>query len=94
MKKLKDKPYVSNYPPLDAWLKEHDGRCNWQLPLGDPDEPRGYVECWQVGKGLALIIVHAKQLGWELYTAPNTNRIDETLIDAALRLGFHKEEKP
>lgn len=80
-------PWVSNYPALKAWLDSIDARCDLQLPVGDPKEPRAYLERWLTRGGRAFIIeVRANKHGWELYTAPPTAAIDETLLDANRRL--------
>ncbi len=90
-------PYVSNYPPLRAWLDKHDARCMWQVPSqappSDPDEaygwvPQAYIECWIVGKRPCIILVRGNKMGWEIYTDGNTIKIDETLADAERRLGI------
>ena len=89
----KSKPYVANYPPLAEFLKKHDGHCQWQIPLGgEPEEPSAYVEAWIFPGGMiAVIVVHARQHGWEIYTPTASGRIDETLADAAARLGLGGE---
>jgi hypothetical protein len=89
---LKDQPYVSNYPALQRFLAP--ARCNWQLLLGgSEDEPAGYVEqhCFPNGR-VAIVVVHARNHGWEIFTPGGSVRIDESLADAAARLEL--EVKP
>lgn len=83
-------PYVANYPELRDWLENHNARCVWQLMRGEPDHHTQAVECWAIGKSLAIVVVHADQHGWEIYTAPDTLRVDETLRDAEIRCGVPK----
>lgn len=89
-----NKPWVSNYPPLAAWLEAHEAKCYWQLPLGgDPDEPNAYVERYMFKTKedklvLAIVIVYANKMGWEIHTPCLSNDISETLRDADKRLGF------
>lgn len=80
-----DEPWISNYPPLDAWLKKHDARCMWQIPYGDPERPQAYVECWRVGRGSVVVVVRADNHGWDIYSNLNTNSVAESLDDAARR---------
>jgi hypothetical protein len=92
----KDRPYVSNYPPLAKFLAEREARCMWQLPLGSDETygyPPGYVELHMFPSGrAAIVVVHAQQHGWEIYTPGSSLKIDESLADAAARLGL--EVKP
>lgn len=92
----KDKPYTSNYPPLEMWLKKIDARCHSQIPVGDPKKPEAYFEMWYVNHPTAgsmtfCILVRGKQRGWEIYTPALTNAIDATLLDAERRLGITGE---
>lgn len=80
-----NKPYTANYPPLDAWLKEHATACHWQLPRGPKNKPLSMVECWQVGDRQVIIVVHAGRRGWEIYSSLNCNAIDASLLDALER---------
>jgi hypothetical protein len=90
MEKHKDKPWVSNYPPLRDFLADNDARCNWQLRLGGTeDEPMGFVEQHVFPNGrIAIVVVHARQMGWEIFTPGTSMKVDETLVDAAARLGL------
>ncbi len=88
-------PFLNNYPPLQAWLKKHGARCMWQVPMEPRPRnassdwyPRAYLEGWLVGKQIVVVQVHADRFGWELYIAPDTGKIDETLAEAELRLGL------
>lgn len=90
----KNKPWVSNYKPLQEWLTKHSARCMWQTPSEPQPEdadldwaPRYYIECWAVGKGTVLLIVRSNQQGWDIYTAINSNSATESLEDAAKRCG-------
>lgn len=60
----------------------------WQIPLGGSrDNPTGFVEAWMFSGGrMCIIVVHARQHGWEIYTACDSNAIDATLTDAVTRL--------
>ncbi|MFA4971493.1 MAG: hypothetical protein WC683_02690 [bacterium] len=84
-----DKPWVSNYPELQRWLDDHDARCQWQLPMGDPESPSAYVEAWQFSTGhVAIITVRGNRNGWNIYSALPSNLTIESLDDAAKRLGL------
>lgn len=83
-----EEPYVENYPELSEWLKRHEARCMWQLPLGDSEMPTAFVECYLIGRRLLVVVVNARKHGWELYTALDSVLIDPTLIDAEKRLGL------
>lgn len=80
-----DKPYVDNYPPLRDWLREHNARCEWQVPIGDRESPQAYVECWRVYKGAVVLLIQANQNGWEIFSSLNTNKVQESLDDALAR---------
>jgi hypothetical protein len=90
MRKTKDKPYVDNYPPLRDWLRKHEMRCDWQIPLGDAEDPSVFVECYHAPRSAHPIIVcvNANGHGWNLYTPSASTKIDETLADAERRLGL------
>lgn len=90
-KKIADEnqPWTANYPPLDAWLKEHGHSCMWQARTNGNNPESSIVEAWLTkppSLGIVIIVVHAGRRGWDMYTAPNTNRITETLADAERRL--------
>lgn len=82
----KKKPYVSNFPALESWLKSIEAQCNWQLPLGDPEEPRAYVEHWRVPGSQTQLILIVDSNGWEVFTSFPGLGITETLADATARL--------
>lgn len=88
--KDEDKPYVENYPPLRDWLRDHNARCNWQIPIGNPREPTGYVESYalQGAKGDLIVVVHARKMGWNIYTAERTGEVVKTFADAEQRIGL------
>jgi hypothetical protein len=80
-----NEPYVSNYPPLDQWLKKHDAHCLWQLMDGPKDRRTRAVEAWQVRTATVIVVVHRDQHGWELFTSLDTLDIAATLADAEQR---------
>ncbi|GMV18629.1 MAG: hypothetical protein AMXMBFR56_68530 [Polyangiaceae bacterium] len=80
-----NEPYVSNYPPLDQWLKKHGARCLWQMLDGPEDQRTRAVEAWQVGTTTVIVVVHGNQHGWEIFTSLNTLDIAATLADAEQR---------
>lgn len=79
-----NKPYVSNYPLLDQWLKKHGAHCLWQMM----DSRTRSVEAWQVGTATVIVVAHANQHGWEIFTSLNTLDIAATLADAEQRCRF------
>lgn len=81
----KNEPYVSNYPPLDQWLKKHNAHCLWQMMDGPEDQRTRAVEAWQVGTAIVIVVVHGNQHGWEIFTSLNTLDIAATLADAEQR---------
>lgn len=84
-----NKPWISNYPPLKAWLDKIDARCQDQIPVGGPIEPTAYLEKWGTLDGRIFIVeVRANQMRWDIYTDANTPHIDLTLVDAEERLGW------
>lgn len=90
-----DMPYVENYPPLKEWLDKHDARCMWQVPMQceherDGAPPTAYVEQYMFPKSnrMAIIFVHARRMGWDIYVASNDRKVDSTLEDAERRLGL------
>jgi hypothetical protein len=83
----KDRPWVENYPPLHEWLKKQKAQRDWHLPYGDPERPAAMIEQWNFPNGnTATVIVHARQLGWDIRTSCKTDNIEGTLIDAEARL--------
>jgi hypothetical protein len=92
MMKIKDKPYMTNYPELYDWVNEHEGRCTWQLPLGNEDEPTAFVEHWRFPNGAAAIItVQANQNGWSIFPEIQTMQTKQCLDEAALCMGLTDE---
>jgi len=87
-------PYVENYPPLRDWLKKHEARCMWQLPMqpehGREEPPTAYVEQWMFPKTsrMVVVVVYANKMGWDVFTSSNEHQIDATLEDAEERLGL------
>lgn len=86
MKATKDKPYVSNYPPLRNWLDEHDARCMHQLPIGDKENPAAYLELYLINGVEVVVLVHQRGNGWNLFTPSATGKIYETFADANARI--------
>lgn len=73
-------------------LGKNKARCDWQLPLGNPEEPNAYVEQWQFARGkIAIIMVSARQMGWDIFTPGSSGLIVGTLEDAEKRLGIGGE---
>lgn len=82
-----NKPWVSNYAPLKAWLDKVKARCLWQTAQGGRD-PHTYIEGWQVNGRVVVLIVRANKMGWEIYTGADSIQIDETLADVERRVGL------
>lgn len=80
-----NEPYVSNYPPLDQWLKKHGAHCLWQMMDGPEDRRTRAVEAWVIGTSTAIVVVHRDRHGWEIFTSLNTLDINATLADAEQR---------
>lgn len=89
-----DRAWTSNYPPLQTWIDAHGHQCVWQQKIYPEREKRGeictVVECWVVRPTMRLvvIVVHPNKRGWDMYTAPDTNKIDETILETNVRLGL------
>jgi hypothetical protein len=82
-----DEPFTSNYPPLDAWLREHGARCDWQIPYGPKSKSAAYLECWRCpGSAPFVILVRADRAGWDVYTPCHSAKVDETLADLERRI--------
>ena len=88
-------PYVDSYPPLAEWLDKQGARCMWQVPSTPAPEydpqwrPGFYVEGWLFpGAKIAILVIHDRGMGWEIYTPYDSNAIDATLLDACQRLGL------
>jgi hypothetical protein len=83
------KPWTSNYPELEQFLKEHECQCQWQLPFGPPSDPRAYVECYTMPHAEANFIVQvwADKSGWDVYTPCRDVKIEATLADLKVRIG-------
>lgn len=80
------KPYISNYPVLDEWLRKHGAFCQWQLY--DHRHERQSVEGWMFGSTLAIIVVHADGHGWDIFTPCSNTEVVATFDDAEKRLGL------
>lgn len=94
-------PYVSNYPPLQEWLDKHEARCMFQVPMqcvhdrgvdenGRNEPPTAYVEQYLFPKTntLAIVLVHGRKMGWDIFISSNDHEIKSTLEDAERRLGL------
>jgi hypothetical protein len=77
--------YVDNYPPLASFLREHECKCGYQLPIGrDKDDPSMYVEQWQAPNGKTFLVeVRDEQRGWEVYMSAIDQSVDGTLRELA-----------
>lgn len=92
------KPWVSNYPPLKEWLDKHEARCMSQVPSHEKPRdadydwtPQSYIEFWIVNRRAVILVVRAHKMGWDIYTAADTPKVAETLLDAERRVGLIKE---
>jgi hypothetical protein len=73
-------PWISNYPPLEAWLHADErSHCMWQTrtPNG-----RDMIECWLVNGRPTIVLVYGDRHGWDIFTSANTGDIAKTLADA------------
>lgn len=87
--KDEDQPWVSNYPPLDEWLRKIGARCMSQIRVGGTrTAPDRYVEFWFVLQRIFIVEVRSRKNGWNIYTDADTGKIDETFRDAEARLGI------
>lgn len=78
-----DRPYIENYPPLRDWLVRHQARCLSQDAVGED-----FWERWRIGVRVVLVEVRAKKGGWDLWTACDSVKVEETFKDAERRLGI------
>lgn len=84
-----NKPYVSNYPQLEAWLEKHKARCLWQIEPGKGSWRSFQIECWIFPRGgRAIIQIHSGRLGFNIFTQTSDPSIDVTFLDAEQRLGL------
>jgi hypothetical protein len=97
----KDKSWVDNYPPLAEWLRKHEARCMWQVPMqcehSSTQEayghPMAYIECYMIPGERPrpfIVEVRANLGGWNIYTELDDNDIAATLEDVERRLGLIK----
>lgn len=89
-----DEPWVSNYPPLDQWLKRVGARCVHQMPVGYKERPEAYIEMWEARGRMFSLFVFAGRRGWDVFSGITTNDIRETLEDLEQRLGITTVEPP
>lgn len=72
--------------PLRDWLISDriNARCLWQVPATKRD-PRA-IEGWLVNGHVVIVVIAS--YGWEIYTQPKTNKIDETLAEIEAACGI------
>lgn len=83
-----NQPWTANYPPLEAWLREHGHSCMWSVRTHKGSDA-SLVEAWLTkppALGIVIVVTHANRHGWDMYTGTNANNIAETLADAERRL--------
>lgn len=87
-------PWVGNYPALQQWLDKHGARCMTQHRTGGTAaKPTQYTEVWLFKGGrMAIIVVHSKGTGWDIYTASNDQSVIGTLRDVEARLCLNGPE--
>lgn len=62
-------------------------RCVWQT-RGPKDTGVAWLECLQIGsRGDFVIVETFKHGGWNAFSAPHSNRIDDTVADVLERCG-------
>lgn len=88
-------PEVSDYPPLLEWLNKHNAQCAWYLSDWETGtkKPVRHIEAWIVRGAIVLVELLSDKRGWNLYTAPNTNDIAKTFLDAEERCGLDAEQR-
>ena len=81
-----DQPWISNYPPLDGWLRANDARCDWQMRYGKGKD--GFMlEQWRMpGSMPFVVLVYTRGAGWEIFTPGASNSVRLTLSDAKQRI--------
>jgi hypothetical protein len=75
-------PVLENYRALRLWLAKHHALCLWQKSLGDAIT----LEGWEVNGRPIVIELYAFGKGWQLYTAIDSNGVEDTLADAEARV--------
>lgn len=92
MKDTRNKPWVSNYPPLKDWLDKINAWCIEQTPIGNTQNPVAYWEKWCTPNGRTFIVeVRYNALGWNVFTDSGSSMISETLDDAEIRLKIRED---
>jgi hypothetical protein len=84
-----DQPLVENEPSLEDWLAHHKAKLLWQHD--GPDQqgiPTYRIAGYQIGARTAIVVIRARQMGWDIFTPGNSTDIDHTLADAESRLGL------
>jgi hypothetical protein len=79
---------ANRHAALDEWLDKYNARCLWSktvVPKHGID-----IECYRVGTSLVLVMRYHD--GWDLFTASQSNKIDETLADAERRIAAGEAE--
>lgn len=82
----KSKPYMENYPELHNWVRSHEARCDWQVPVGPASNPEAYIEQWRIDGGYFVVLIRADELGWDIFTPCNDRSVKGTLADLERRL--------
>lgn len=62
-------------------------RCMWQIK-GPKDTGVAWLECLQIGpRGDVVIVETFHHGGWNAFSAPHSNRVDDTIADVLERCG-------
>lgn len=88
-----EKPWVENYPQLEAWLNKHEACGMWEAVVGDIEEyPRGarIVRCYLFPRSarVTLVEVLGGGDGWNIWTDCADRKTESTFADAERRLGL------
>ncbi len=72
---------------LLIWLGKNECSLDWAVsPRYAPSVET--IEQWRTPAGVAFIVLHMQNGGWELLTAPGSNDVALTFVDAEMRLGI------
>ncbi len=87
-------PTIEDHPLLLEWLNANNAQCLWYVSDWETGraKPLRHVEAWLVNQRIVLIELRpdtssGMRGGWDMYTAPDTLSIAETLADANVRVG-------
>lgn len=62
-------------------------QCLWQM-RGDRHSGVAWIECLMIGnRGDKVIVTTYAHGGWDAFTAPHSNRVDDTIADVLNRCG-------